>query len=72
MTALLDPNTAGKLARICGMFGSDHAGERAAAAEMADRLLKERGLTWFDIISPRWPTSPSGVRSGLLLRISTW
>jgi hypothetical protein len=51
MTALLDPRTADKLARICGMFGSDHDGERAAAAQMADKLVKQQGLRWADVIS---------------------
>jgi len=51
MTALLDPDAADKLARICGLFGSDHDGERATAAAMADRLLRSRGLTWPQVIS---------------------
>ena len=50
MTALLDPDAADKLARICGLFGSDHDGERATAAAMADKLLRQRGLTWRAII----------------------
>jgi hypothetical protein len=33
------------------MFSSDHEGERATAARMADRLLREHGLTWEDIIT---------------------
>jgi hypothetical protein len=32
-------------------LGSEHAGERAAAALQADQLLRDRGLTWPDIIS---------------------
>ena len=31
-----------RLALICGMFGSAHVGQRAAAAAMADKLV--RGL----------------------------
>jgi hypothetical protein len=47
MTALaLPPRDTQKLAKLCGMFGSDHAGERANAAAAADRLVRERGLTW--------------------------
>jgi len=57
MTAL-DHRTAGKLARICGMFGSDHDGERAAAAAMADKLLRQRGLSWQQIIIPPSPMAP--------------
>src|SRR5919107_2785919 len=39
-----------KLARICGMFGSAHDGERAAAAALADRLIRDAGLSWGDVI----------------------
>ncbi|NCC52637.1 MAG: hypothetical protein EOM20_15660 [Spartobacteria bacterium] len=35
-----------RLVRLCGMFSSSFDGERANAAAMADKLLKERGLTW--------------------------
>jgi len=49
----LDPRDADKLARICGLFGSDHEGERATAAAMADNLLRQRGLSWHQIIVPR-------------------
>jgi hypothetical protein len=56
MTALLDPNVADRLARICGMFGSDHDGERASAAAMADKLIRAHGLTWPDVISSSWST----------------
>lgn len=52
MTAILDSSTADKLAKLCGMFGSEHMGERAAAAQRADRLVKSRGLSWFDVILP--------------------
>ena len=52
MTALLDHNTAKRLAKLCGLFGSEHDAERAAAAQMAHRLVKERGLSWFDVILP--------------------
>jgi hypothetical protein len=37
--ALLDPREADKLAKICGLFGSDHDGERARAAA---KLIKAR------------------------------
>ncbi len=55
MTALLDPGIADKLARICGMFGSDHDGERAAAAALADRLVRQAGMTWGQILLPKRP-----------------
>jgi hypothetical protein len=45
-TAMLPPRIASKLARICGMFGSAHDGERANAAAAADKLVRDHGLTW--------------------------
>jgi hypothetical protein len=58
MRALLDPQTAQRLAKLCGMFGSTFAGERAAAAARADSLVRSLGLTWFDVIAPRSPSPP--------------
>lgn len=49
---VLDPRTADKLARICGMFVSNHLGERASAAAKADKLLRSHGLRWSDVIAP--------------------
>ena len=51
MTALLDPQTADKLTKLCGMFGSAHIGERASAAAMADKIVRGRGLTWGEVIA---------------------
>jgi hypothetical protein len=51
VTVVIDPKATNKLAKVCGMFGSDHAGERAAAAALADRMVRELGLQWTDIIS---------------------
>jgi hypothetical protein len=39
-----------KLVKVLGMLGSAHAGERDNAAQLAVRLLKESGLTWYDIL----------------------
>jgi hypothetical protein len=47
-----------RLAKLCGMFGSDHAGERANAAAAADKLIREAGLRWRDLILPALPPSP--------------
>lgn len=44
-----------RLSRLCGMFGSQFEGERATAAAMADKLLKESGLTWSDVLSQPQP-----------------
>lgn len=38
--------------RLCGMLGSEHVGERAAAALKATAFLREHGLTWADVQLP--------------------
>jgi hypothetical protein len=74
MTALLDPNTADRLAKVCAMFGSDHDGERASAAAVADRLVRGLGLTWPEIILPRRHTVEEqiGVALANLDALTTW
>lgn len=52
MRAALDPAVAAKLAKVCGLLGSDHDGERAAAAAAGTRLLRALGLTWGDLFEP--------------------
>jgi hypothetical protein len=39
-----------KLARVCGLFSSAHDGERSSAAAIADRMVREAGLSWPQII----------------------
>jgi hypothetical protein len=38
-----------RFSKLCGLFSSDHQGERANAAAMADRLLRDRGWQWTDV-----------------------
>jgi hypothetical protein len=52
---LLDPAASERLARLLGMIGSAHDGEALNAARMADQLVRQRGLTWPDIITPTPP-----------------
>ena len=40
--AMLNPHSADRLRKLCGMLGSQHDGERAAAAAKADAFV--RGL----------------------------
>ncbi len=40
-----------RLVGILGRLGSDHDGERAAAGLLASRLLRDRGLSWDDLIA---------------------
>src|SRR3954453_9732729 len=42
MTALVDLQ---RLARVCGLLGSDHDGEALAAARQAEKIWKKVGLT---------------------------
>ncbi len=45
----MDPNTAARFRKVCGMLGSSHDGERAAAALKATELLKQIGANWGDV-----------------------
>jgi hypothetical protein len=47
-----------RLAKLCGMFGSEHPGERANAAAAADKLIRSAGMRWPDIILPALPAPP--------------
>jgi hypothetical protein len=55
-----------RLRRLCGMFGSDHDGERASAARLADRLIREHGLTWDDVLVEPPPTPAREPRPPLM------
>jgi hypothetical protein len=65
MTIVLNPKATDRLAKLCGLLGSDNAGERATAAALADRMIRELGLRWTDVISvplvPAEPISPHDV-----------
>jgi hypothetical protein len=40
-----------RLSKLCGLFGSDHLGERAAAALQADRIVRAAGLSRPDVFA---------------------
>ena len=44
-----------RLARLLGMLGSDFDGEVANAGRLADRLVRNAGLTWPDVLAPSLP-----------------
>ena len=44
-----------KLIKVLGMLGSAHAGERDNAARLATQILKDAGLTWFDVLDTDEP-----------------
>lgn len=46
-----------RLASILGMLGSDHQGERDAAALAANRLVRDRGVAWSDLLAAQ-PAAP--------------
>jgi hypothetical protein len=41
-----------KLAKLLGMLGSDHVGERDNAARAAHKLVTDARLTWIDVVQP--------------------
>jgi hypothetical protein len=47
----LSPADRGHLAKLLGLLGSDHAGERDAAALAAHRFVTGRGLTWTEAMA---------------------
>lgn len=58
-----------RLARLLGMLGSDHDGEALNAARMADRLVRDHGITWFDAITA--PVVPRLSTADPLARFTT-
>jgi hypothetical protein len=46
------PALADKFIKLLGMLSSEHAGERANAIAAAERLRKQHGVTWRDIVRP--------------------
>jgi hypothetical protein len=56
-----------RLARILGMLGSEHAGERASAALQAEAFRKRHAMTWGEmlarpavevVVEPVWTPPP--------------
>ncbi len=56
-----------RLAKVCGMLGSSHQGERAAAALKATELLRDAGLTWAAFVRSRVET-PRPAQEGAVER----
>ena len=64
MNAVVLPDDArDRLAKLLGMLGSDHAGERAAAGLQAHRLVQQHKLTWPDVLAPPALPPPGTTRS---------
>ena len=49
-----------RMAKVCGMLGSDQHGERSAAAFQATKILKGAGLTWRELIEAAGPRDSGG------------
>jgi hypothetical protein len=41
-----------KLGRVIAMVGSSHEGEALTALRLADRMLRDAGMRWADLLSP--------------------
>lgn len=52
MTLVLKDSDRVRLIKLLGMTGSAHDGEVANAAMAADRLVRQAGLTWHDVLQP--------------------
>jgi hypothetical protein len=50
MNAMLSNPEREKLAKLLGLLGSDHPGERDAAGLAAHRLVQASGMVWADIV----------------------
>lgn len=64
MSAAVDPVAVEKLGKLLALLSSEFAGERAAAALLAGRLLKSLGFSWADLVErafamPNAPPRPS-------------
>jgi hypothetical protein len=60
-----------RLIRLLGMLGSSHNGEVANAGRMADRLVRDAGLTWQDVIASG-PTQTLPPRDSLADALRDW
>ncbi len=58
----LIPADRDRLVKLLGMLGSDHSGERDAAALAVVRLLRQRKLAWSDVIAAAGP-APNATRA---------
>jgi hypothetical protein len=47
-----------RLIKLCGRLGSEHEGERAAAALKVSEFLKSRALGWGDVLVSQEPALP--------------
>ena len=60
--AILDRD---RLVKLCGMFGSDHPGERANAAAAADKMIRDAGMRWPEVLLPALPRPTASAPTGM-------
>ena len=46
----LNPSQIDRLAKLLGMTGSQHEGEALNAMRLANRIVREAQMTWFDVL----------------------
>jgi len=74
----LPSDTAERLAKLLGMIGSAHDGEALNAARLADKVVREAGLTWMEILGKPVVTARVAetcaeiLRSGMSLNNREW
>lgn len=79
MTVALSPDDRRRLAGVLARLSSNHAGERDAAALLASRIVRDRDVTWLDVLRADLPAhtpaaanphhnAPSGSDLALSLR----
>jgi len=55
MTVALSPHDRRRLAGVLARLSSNHAGERDAAALLASRIVRDRDVTWLDVLRADLP-----------------
>lgn len=55
MTVALSPDDRRRLAGVLARLSSDYAGERDAAALLASRIVRDRDVTWLDVLRADLP-----------------
>lgn len=56
----MTPEFRDRLIKLLGMLGSEHLGERAAAAAMVAKAMRQENLSWETVIRPAMATKAPG------------
>jgi len=60
-----------KLGRVIAMVGSGHEGEAVTALRLADRMLRDAGMRWEDLLSPSHELEIATEAAAILLAENT-